>query len=137
MLLDSEIVTYMLGAPVIPRVEEKQYFKYINCLEREYLTEHLNITSVTFDISRYGKYQHTIEFSTAISEKAAIEAVEEYLSYPLTEGYYQNIVDDLFHEMPWEEAEKDFPTRGECLTDCRFLEQITVEDGHLTFFIGS
>jgi hypothetical protein len=42
-----------------------------------------------------------------------------------------------FHEMPWEEAKDEFSCRGECLTDCKFLEDTRVNNGLLTFFVGS
>lgn len=139
MLLDSKLVGCMIRGLSSSALEDSDdgKFNYINCLDREYLTKPLNIKCVTFNISRYGQYTYTIEFPELVSEKEAIEKMEEYMSEPLTEEYYATIVDDLFHGESWEQAREWFKCRGDCLTDCKFLESTTVEDGELTFFIGS
>lgn len=138
ILCNSKFVGCMVrGLPLTAAVQGNDEFKYINCLDREYLDQPQNINSVTFDISRYGQYFHTLEFSSPVSEKIAIEKVEEYLSAPLTEDYYNNIADDLFHGLPWEEAKEEFTCRGECLTDCKFLERTYIDNGNLTFSMGS
>ena len=138
LLSDSKLVGCMIrNLPSDVLENDKNEFHYINCLNREYLTNPCNIDSVTFDISRYGKYNHTIMFPNSVCEKEAIEKVEEYLSQGLTKEYYENIVDDLFHEAPWDKAEKWFLLRGDCLTDCKFLEETKIANGRLTFFIGS
>lgn len=138
MLSDSKLIGCMIrGLPSSALNEEKNKFKYVNCLHREYLTNPKNIKSVVFDISRYGAYNHMLEFENLICEKEAIEKVEEYLSKPLRKKYYNKIVNDLFHEMPWKEAKKHFEVRGDCLTDCKFLERTKVINGQLEFSIGS
>ena len=138
MLLDSKLVGCMIrGLPSSVLNQDKKRFKYINCLHREYSTNCHNINSVIFNISIYGKYSHMFEFPNLVCEKEAIEKVEEYLSEPLTEEYYNIIVDDLFHELPWEKAKMCFIVRGDCLTDCKFLEYTKVIDGKLTFTMGS
>lgn len=138
MLLDSKLVGCMIRGLTSSAIsEDGDNFKYINCLDREYSDDPCNITSVEFDISRYGKYTHTLNFDKAISEKEVITKVEEYLSEPLTEEYYSQIVDDLFHGSSYEEIKEDFLCRGHCLTDCKFLESTCVTNGKLEFFIGS
>lgn len=138
MLLDSKLVGCMVrGLPSCVLKGHENKFKYINCLRREYLTNPPNINSVKFDISRYGAYTHTIEFPNLVCENEVIEKVEEYLSELLTEEYYNKIVDDLFHQMPWEKAKKHFTVRGDCLTDCKFLENTKVINGQLIFGMGS
>ena len=138
MLLNSKLVGCMIrGLPSSSLEQEDNKFKYANCLDREYSTELKNINQVTFKISRFGKYTHTLKFNKYVSEKKAIEKVEEYLSEPLTKEYYNRIVKDLFHESPWNKAKEDFMCRGDCLTDSKFLELVTVKNGELTFFIGS
>lgn len=139
MLLDSKLVGCMIrGLPssALDQEMDDDKFKYINWLNREYLTIPTNITIVIFDISRYGKYTHTINFFDPVSEKIAIEAVEQYLSEPLTKEYYLIIVDDLFHEAPWEQAKEWFKNRDERLTGCWCLERTKIKDGIFSFFIG-
>ena len=110
----------------------------IYCLDRKYLDVDHNINKAIFDISRYGKYQHSINFDSPVTEKIAIKAVEKYLSKPLTEEYYNTIKDDMFHSMLlYDEAKENYKCRGKCLTDCKFLEDTQIENGILTFFIGS
>jgi hypothetical protein len=137
MLPDSKVVGCMIRG-LNPEVldQHPKGFKYINCLGA-YKTTPKNITSVEFEISRYGQFTHTLEFTSPISEKEAIEKVEEYLSQALTEDYYNMIVNDLFHEYQWEEAREYFSCRGDCLTDCKFLERTYIDNGRMTFFIGS
>lgn len=139
MLSDSKLVGCMIrGLPSVVLECDKNKFKYINSLDRKYLTDRYNIHSVKFNISRYGKYKHTIKFENLVCEQYAIEKVEEYLSKPVTEKYYNKIVNDLFHEKPWETAKKWFTCRGDCLTDAKFLEETYIDvNGRLTFFIGS
>jgi hypothetical protein len=139
MLSDSKLVGCMIrGLPSSTLECDTNKFKYINSLDRKYVTDRHNISSVKFNISRYGKYNHVIKFPILVCERDAIEKVEEYLSKPLTEKFYNKIVDDLFHESPWATAEKWFTCRGDCLTDAKFLEETYVTtSGVLTFFIGS
>ena len=115
-------------------------FTYVNSLDREYNEEVLDVTSVTFYISRYASYEETINFDTPVSEATAIKAAEMYLSEPLTEDYYQAIKDDLFHEYEWTEAQREWTPyihRGKCLTDCYFLEAIELDNGSLRLMPGS
>lgn len=138
LLLDSKLVGCMIrNLPSNVLKKSKNEFHYVNCLDREYLTEPNNIASVTFDISRYGKYTHTIKFPKLVCEKEAIEKIEKYLSKLLTQDYYEKIVNDLFHEAPWAKAKTWFVTRGDCLTDCKFLEDSRIINGNLTLWMGS
>jgi|SRR5579885_2656960 len=100
----------------------------------------LKVRKIQFDISRYGKYKKTIVFSETVSIADAIEAVEQFLSLPLNEEYYNFIKKDLFQESPWEEAKKHFENRGDCLTDRKFLERLQEdpnERGLFVVFCGS
>ena len=109
-------------------------FKYINCMSSICLDE--NISSVVFDISRGGKYTHTIYFEKALAETHAIAAAEKFLSQPLTEDYYNAIKDDLLNDdMPWEEAQFEYEHRGACLKDCYFLENATYHHSTLTLHV--
>ena len=118
IILDSKLVGCMIrDLPFSVLNEDTNKFKYINCLDRKYTKNPKNIKCVNFPISRFDKYKHLIKFPNLVSEKEAIEEVEKYLSEPLTKKYYNNIVNDLFHKMPWREAKKNFKVRGDCLTD--------------------
>lgn len=94
---------------------------------------------VTFAISRYRQHSHTITFDELCSVNDAIMVAEEYLSYPLTEDYYNKIKDDLFmNKWTWEQAQKEYKNRGECLSGCKFLESVELDDnGILSLFCGS
>jgi hypothetical protein len=113
-------------------------FCYTNCLGREYDTTQSCVRAVVFAVSRYDKYEHRIVFDEEVTEAAAIHAVEAYLSKPLTKKYYNRVRDDTFHQMEWNDAKEHFEYRGDVLTDCRFLEAVSIdEDGMMSFSMGS
>ena len=115
-------------------------FRYDNSMGRPYENRTRNIWSVTFDISRYGKYQMRISFPAPVTEAAAVEAAEDFLSQPLTSRYYEQIQDDTFHQYPYEVARHGFTTRGDALTDARYLEALVPSDereGELRIETGS
>jgi len=115
-----------------------QGFKYENSTGQDYDDIKLQITSVTFDISRYGKYTKELTFAKPVTIKKAIEKVEKKLSKPFTKKYYERIQDDLLcSEEDYEDAKHSFNSRGDLLTDYVFLEKIHVENGAMTFSIGS
>lgn len=103
-------------------------FRYINSLEREYDDSEKIVRSVTFNTGRYGDNSHTIFFDAGcVTEKEAIEEVEQYLSQPLTETYYEKLRKDgdLFGSgAPWVEASEYMKIRCDCIGDARFLESI-------------
>ena len=139
MLFDSKLVGAAIRGLTKSDIERpKDGFKCINCLGREYLTIPHNVKCVEFDISRYGQFTKSLTFDSPVSEKTAIEAVETYLSEPLTEDYFEMIKDDMFHNnLSWEQAKEDYKCRGDCLTDARFLEEVSIKNGIMSFFIGS
>jgi hypothetical protein len=112
-------------------------FKYINSTESEYDDANKVVSSVCFNISRYGMHEHSIFFEEKVTIKTAIEAVEQYLSEPLTEDYYEKIKKDTFSQFNWKTAQEKFETRGAVLSDAIYLEEIDLNNGELTFFIGS
>ena len=122
-----------------PDEPEEGKFVYTNCLDRPYNDDEQKVKSVSFKISRYGKFTKTIKFSPKATEKEAIMAVEIFLSKPLTKQYYEKIKNDTFHEHEWKEAKKYFNCRGDCLTDAKFLEVVYFDEEtkEMTFFIGS
>ena len=141
MFLNSKLVGAAVRGLPSSAVEQPENpengFKYINCLDRKYRQILKNVSEVRFDISRYGEKQRSLKFDSPVSENDAILAVEKYLSEPLTEEYYDMIKDDLFHGYSWDEAKACFTYRGDCLTDCIFLEKTEIIDGTLIFFCGS
>lgn len=103
-------------------------FQYIESMDRPFRND-AYITRITFPISRYQRYTMEKRFSSPVTEKVAIAAVEKYLSEPLDEGYYDQIKLDLwFKPMPFDEVLKEFDckdmARGDIMTDLKFLEDI-------------
>lgn len=97
------------------------------------------VKSIVFNVSRYGNVKKTFIFEDPVTVRQAIVYAETYLSQKLTKKFYKQIMHDLFHEeYDWDKAKKLYECRGDCLTDCRYLESYEVDDsGKLTFFIGS
>lgn len=107
-------------------------FKYINGLGRPFRKEK-NIKSVTFPISRYGEHEHTLFFKPSVNEEEAIIQAEEWMNQPFNEDYFDSVNDDIFqNDLTFEEAKKNYPTRGSLLTDLHLLESANREkDGNL------
>lgn len=92
-----------------------------------------NITSVVFDISRYGRHTQTLLFKEPVNQQDAITRAEKFLSQDLTDAYYNQVKDDLVDEpMSWNEAKVHYHNAGACLGDCRFLEIAEFNNGTLT-----
>ena len=81
---------------------------------------HKNVASVTFNISRYGKYKFTMRFDELLTEKGAVKVVEQWLSKPVSQDYYEMVKDNLWNDQLEDYGEN--PCRGNLLTDCKFLE---------------
>lgn len=99
-----------------------------------------NVNTVYFHIGRYGKVVASITFPTPVTQHYAFQCVQKYLSQPLTQDYYDQLysIGDLFcGGLGWEEDCKHYKTRGDCLSDYRFLEGITVENGKMWICCGS
>lgn len=115
-----------------PYVSGKFFYKNSTGV-KEYPNVEKNISSVVFDISRYGEHRETIKFKENVTIKYAVEEVEKYLSEPVTEEYFERVEDDLFDsDMDWEGL-----TRGDLLTDARYLEEFYINNNVLEFGIGS
>lgn len=117
-------------------------FTYTNSLERNYDDKNFKVRKITFDIGRYGECRKTILFDELVTEKTAIEAIEQYLSEPMTEDYYNVLflAGDLFCGGDrWEVSKSWMKVRGDCLGDCKFLEDIDPIDGkeHFEIWCGS
>jgi len=97
--------------------------------------DEITVTGVVFNISRYGQVQETLHFDKPISIDEAIKRVERYLSEPITSDYFDHVKDDLFASP--NAKMKYYTVRGDCLTDCKFLERKWIVDGILHFACGS
>lgn len=96
------------------------------------------VKSITFDIGRWGTLQHTLHFEKAIDGVAAIQAVERWLSEPLTKTEHAALLeaDDLYDDnMTYDEYEN----RGAALSACTFLDVVEYnpQRRHITLSCGS
>lgn len=141
--------------PLGDALPEKKYagvssFSYDNSLDRKYDSKKKVVTSVTFNMGRYGRCNDTVKFSAPVTEKDAIKKVEEYLSKELDEDYFTLLKSkgDLFagREISFDqfkENENEFDgkfykaCRGDCLGNCKFLEVSKVTKGNLVLECGS
>ena len=119
---------------IMENKSDLEKFRYEICCKLNNSKKQVN--SVTFSISRYSKYMETLHFDTFLTVKQAVERVEDYLSEPLTQEYYEKIQDDSFINT-WDEAKKEYKTRGDALSGAIFLEECDVYDNELSFSIGS
>lgn len=85
------------------------------------------IYSITFPITRYEEFSHTLKFKKGVSEKKAIDAVEEYLSQPMTEAYWKKIKSDLDGYMDEEEVAEG-TNRGRAVGDAALTQFITLTE---------
>ena len=108
-------------------------WRYRNCLRRSYDSADEKIRGVIFPISRHSEYEHRIDFPAPVTEAAAVEAAEAFLSVPHDEAYYERIKTDLFFNPKpgtdkchaYEEVEGICGSlRGDLLTDLNYLDSI-------------
>jgi len=88
-----------------------------------------NIESISFYISRYGKYKMTLRLiewgQEKKTQKEAVDAVEKWLSKEASPDYYDMIGDDLFGNRLDDYRNDDGKVlRGDFLGDCKYLEYI-------------
>jgi len=120
--------------------EEEEIFKikftYNHCCELDDTEK--QVTSITFNVSRYGKYTKTLRFENPITVKETVELVEKYFSEPITQKFYEVVKDDLWwSDEPWDVAQKNYDVKGNVLTDNVYLESYSVRNGKLRLSIGS
>ena len=108
---------------------ECKSFKYINSLDREYDDEKKNIKSITYAISRYGLYEHTLTFPVLMTELEAVKSVELWLSEQTTETYLAELVDEF---PDWE-----CDIKGDALSDAIYIEGINNLSGNAVIICGS
>lgn len=130
----SDIATARFRGLEAPDAPEDGKFVYTNCTGKPYDDNIKVVSSVTFDISRFGKHQRVYRFRPLVTVAHAIRAAEKYLSQQMTEDYFDEIKDDIFNrESKW----TDYVCRGDALTDAKFLEKLGLDNGALSFYIGS
>lgn len=113
-------------------------FKFNNSLDRDYNNSVKNIKSITFDISRHGKYTKTLVFENEKDEKEAIKEVERYLSKSFDEEYFNTISDDLFGNYTYAKCkETNFFRRGDLIGSSIFIESLDFTDGNVYINCGS
>jgi hypothetical protein len=112
-------------------------FKYKICIELDDTKK--IIDHITFNISRYRKYKHSIDFDEFVTQKYAVQKAEEWLSEKVTIEYYNSIKDDLFFSLQdYGDINKILnKNRGQLLTDCIFLEEANVYSTRLFIDCGS
>lgn len=100
------------------------------------------ITSIVFDLSRYGEHSYTIVFVTPVTKYVALRNAEEYLSAPLTKEYHERVCDDLFIGIdgwPYEALIAwGYENRGQLLGENKRIEGINVDkNGQMSLQLGS
>jgi len=113
-------------------------FKYTLCITLNSIKK--NVDKITFDISRYEKFTHSIEFNELVTEKFAVEKAEEWLSEKVTIDYFNSIKSDLFYKFDDLDKELEYikdKNKGDLLTDCKYLEEAKIYSTHLNIKCGS
>lgn len=99
-----------------------------------------NVDKITFDISRYGNFTHTLELNEFVTEQFAVEKAEEWLSEKVTIDYFNSIKSDLFYKFDDINEELEYikdKIKGDLLTDCKYLEEAKNYSTHLKITCGS
>jgi len=113
-------------------------FKYKLCITLDSIKKYVD--KITFDISRYGKFTHSIEFNELVTEKFAVEKAEEWLSEKVTIDYFNSIKSDLFYKFDDLDKELEYikdKNKGDLLTECKYLEEAKIHSTHLNIKCGS
>ncbi len=93
-----------------------------------------NVKSVKFHISYYGQEYEILTFEDAITEKEAIDHVENYLSHRITNEYYNRVKDDLYEEI----KNYQLMCKGTLLASKNYLDEIKrLGRYHIELIIGS
>jgi hypothetical protein len=106
-------------------------FKYTLFITLDSIKKYVD--KITFDISRYGKFTHSIEFNELVTEKFAVEKAEEWLSNKVTIDYFNSIKSDLFYKFDDVDKELEYikdKNKGDLLTECKYLEEAKIHSTH-------
>jgi hypothetical protein len=119
----------------LPIKKDDKGFRYVNLLG-EYDSKDEIVKSARFDIGCYGKRERVLNFTAPVTQNDAVEWIEDFLSEPLTQEYYEEIRTDTFYAYPWDIAKNLFKYRGDIMADAIFIEGISVDgDGQLSLLI--
>jgi len=115
-------------------------FVYTNSMNRQWGTSKKVVKSIRFPISRSERHWHTIDFEDPVTECAAIEAAEQYMSEPMTKEHWELVRDDVLYRErtdEWDASWKDI--KGHATGDLRFLEIVAwnCKTGRLALGLGS
>ncbi len=113
-------------------------FTYIlSCLDRTTCLGS-KVKAVRFCISRDWQVWHTLQFPRRLTRMEAVIEAEKYLSKPLDQLYFQRIEKHSFMYKNWKEAHNLYKTRGDALSNAKFLESMNVYSNDvLTIECGS
>jgi hypothetical protein len=117
--------------------KKQNIFKYKICIELDDTKK--IIDEITFNISRYRKYKHTIVFNEFVTQKYAVQKAEEWLSEKVTIEHYNLVKDDLFFSLS-DYGDINYiltKNKGQLLTDCIYLEEANVYSTYLFIDCGS
>lgn len=112
-------------------------FKYTLCIELDDTKK--IVDQITFNISRFRKYKHSIEFNEFVTKKYAVQKAEEWLSENVTIDHYNLVKDDLIFSLS-DYSDLNYIlsiNKGQLLTDCIFLEEADIYSTHLYIDCGS
>ncbi len=116
---------------------ENNNFKYKLCIELDDIKK--NVDQITFNISRFSKYKHSIKFDEFVTKKYAVQKAEEWLTEKVTIEYYNLVKDDLIFSLS-ECNDLNYilsKNKGYLLTDCILLEKADIYSTHLIIDCGS
>jgi hypothetical protein len=91
--------------------------------------EKRKVSAVEFPKSRFADFRQTITFETPVSVGEAVDAAELYLSAPIDEKYYEQVVSDLSNpKLSYVDACKEFSTRGDLIGCANNLDDLELEE---------
>ncbi len=130
------------------------FTKFYNELDRPYEDSKKEVKQVEFMTGGHVVAATLLKFPAPVTEAAAIAAVERYLREPITRDYYNMVrgfpkingkyvivttavKDDGTFECEWEDDGAQDKVRGDLLGEHKHLQSVKIEDGTMTFFLGS
>lgn len=113
-------------------------FYYRLCLGDDKMDETARyITHVTFDISRYHKYTHTLSFEEPVTEPTAVSEVEKWFAGDADEKYYNFIKDNIWSDSNYSDFGEN-PKKYQFIGSCYFLDIIEkISANHIRLLVGS